>query len=188
MHLLGEYQVARHGRHSQVSVTPSLQTVMPDSYLASYRAKAYQGAALSHEQQNQYMQHNYRELLRNEIMQNDAAARAARLVPGLMQRSNDNRPMLAQNITRQQFEAYRRNLWDDYVTRASGRESSRIDIFDPGLSDEERRRAYARMNSSSAGQVLKAMRATEEITADDAWGASEVHGRFERLPREVRRS
>lgn len=156
--------------------------------MTSYKAKAYQGQQLSHDQQKQYMQHDQRELLRNEIMQNDAAARAARAVPGLMQRSRDNHPMLAKNITRQQFEAYRRNLWNDYVARASGRESSRIDIFDPGLPDEERRRAYARMNGASAGQVLKAMRATEGLVVDDAWGATEVRGKFERLPREARRS
>lgn len=104
MHLLDEYRTARYGRASKNPVTPSLQSVIPSSYIDSYNLKSYARKPIDADRKNQIMKSDQRELLKQEIMSNDAAARAARAVPGMMKRNARNEPMLSRNITREQFE------------------------------------------------------------------------------------
>lgn len=121
-------------------------------------------------------------------MRNDAAARAARKVSGMTRRNSQNELMLSRNITRSQFEQFRHNLWDDYVVRASGRASDRVDIFDESLPEDGQRKAYARMSGSSAGKVLRAMQVADTIVSGESWGADRDRRNYERLNHEAARS
>lgn len=183
-YMLSDYRKLRYGTDRKDSVNSRPIDVIPANFRSSFKNGAYiQDTA----ERSGYMQPFYRTKLRDLVSENDAAMRAATATKGMLSFDGSGRAMFAHDITPKMYEDFRQNLFNDFINRASGKSSERINPFQQLTQDEEKR-LVGRMTSSSAGRALFAMDALGEITGDKVWGGSSLGAGFQRLEKEAKQS
>ena len=185
-YLFDDYNQVRYGTTYRGSRTTNPLDVIPNAFKASYKAKSYVG--MSKPESGGFLQSDYRNIIRDMIMENDAALRAAEATDGMLRYKKNGRASLAYNISPEMYDKFRENLFNDFVRRASGSASNRIDIFDEALDGSERRKLIGRMTGSSTGRVLRAMDRLEAINGEGVWGDALSKKAYEDLEREAKRS
>lgn len=170
-HTFDAYQTSRYGFTPSLGVSAEMQLIdmLPGALHSAYLNKGYQKKQLSDADAAKVLQTQQRGQLHRLISGNSAAFRAAQKVGGIISKSSNGDYQLSNNITQRQFDDQTAALWDDYVVRASGRQSSRLDFYDQNLSSEDMKRLVSRASSGSAGTVLNALTDMGRIGSADAW-------------------
>lgn len=183
-YMMEEYQMLSKGTVSKINASIHPYEMIPKAFQAAFKNKNYTSSGSSN---SLFMQEEQRKMLRNLISENDAAMRAAEKVDGMIRRSTAGRAQLNRNITQAQYDQFKSNMWKDWVLRASGSQSNRVDLFADNLSASDERKLLSRMTGSSAGRVLSAMNSLDPFETATAWATSTKQKGYETLKKEARR-
>lgn len=156
-HYFEQYQTQRYGARTTVNASPETRMIdiLPAQFQAAYLSKGMKPQPLSEAEGSMLLAKTQHSQLRNLIQTNSAAMRAAE-ASRIVKQDKNGQMQMTSNVTRQQFEDFLQSMWGDYVNRASGRQSSRIDFYDQNLSTDQMGHLVGRASAGSAGRVLSA--------------------------------
>ena len=162
------YEQARYGSKRQLQPAANVYDILPAAFHNAFRNRGYKQQELSESESAQTLATPQHRMLRSLIM-SSAGALAAAENAGIVVRNDKNQSMMLDGVTRLQYERFKDSIWKDFETRAAGRPSERIDIYDAAA---DQAKVISRISSGTAGDrlsVMKRLAAIEEADQTQIW-------------------
>lgn len=177
------YGFVREGRKAEL-FSGKPEDLFPESFKETFRSKgtafqtfdkSYQGMVLGTEQRKKL----------NEILRTNPVAVKAAIQSGISRRDKRGVLETQDEITRPQWEAFRKSLYDDLLIRVSGFKGSQLDAYK--ATGKDKKTLMSRLTSSSSGRAMLAMHDIEAFEDPRLWVNSTSSGTWSKLPQEGKR-
>ena len=182
------YQKARYGdlrrEASAGLLTGNPEDLFPKSFQQTFKSQGKTFNSLGRAYQNMSLSAEYRKELDNLLKSNPIAVRAA-IESGISRRNSRGILETQDDITRYQWEGFRKALYDDLLVRVSGYKGNSIDAYKATGSDK--RTLMQRLTSSSSGRAMLAMQDIERMENPEAWTKTTGSGKWSELKGEGKR-
>jgi len=182
------YQKARYG-HVRQNVSAGLYTgkpedLFPESFKATFRSQGRDFQTFDKSYQSMVLDTAYRKQLDNILKNNSVAVKAA-IASGISRRDERGVLETKDEISRSEWEGFRKALYDDLLVRVSGYKGNAIDAYKATGSDK--RTLMQRLTSSTSGRAMLAMQDIEGMEDTRAWTNSANPNTWSKLQGEGKR-
>ena len=176
------YQKARYGQTRQSAsagiYSGKPEDLFPESFKETFRSQGKAFQTFDKAYQSMVLDSSYRKQLDNILKSNPVAVRAA-LASGISRRDERGVLETKDEITRSEWEGFRRALYDDLLVRVSGYKGNEIDAYK--ATGKDKRTLMQRLTSSTSGRAMLAMQDIEGMEDTRAWTNAANPGTWSKL-------
>ena len=182
------YQKARY-KNIRQNVSAGLydgkpEDLFPESFKETFRSQGKAFQTFDKAYQSMVLDSSYRKQLDNILKSNPVAVKAA-LASGISRRDERGVLETKDEITRSEWEGFRKALYDDLLVRVSGYKGNAIDAYK--ATGSNKKTLMQRLTSSTSGRAMLAMQDIEDMEDTRAWTNAANPGTWSKLRGEGKR-
>ena len=142
------------------------EDLFPESFKETFKSQGNTFNNFDRSYQDMVLDSKFKAKIDEMLRKNPVATKAA-LASGIARRDNRGILQIQDEITRAEWENYRKELYDDLLLRVSGYQGNQLDAYK--ATGKNKKTLMSRLTSSSSGRAMLAMHDIEELEDTKNW-------------------